>query len=139
MHPAVWSFRYWGGIFAGILALIFAGMSVNEWRRARNALRRVTAQGRIVSGKETFNKFGDVNGKVIEVVFTTENGTRIKFLEDVDELYHESQREVTVHYDPQHPRDTATVYTGRAAATRVLGYMVAFLLLAAFFASDFIF
>ena len=133
LHPGVWSFSYWGGIFSGIVALMFAGMSVNQWRRVRDSLRRVTTQGHLVSAKETFDKFGEVNGKVVEVVFTTENGTRIKFLEDVDERSREASREVTVHYDPRHPRDTATVYTGRAAFARVLGYMVAFLLCAGLF------
>jgi hypothetical protein len=124
-HPDAGSLAYWGGICCGPVGLILGGMSVGEIRRARNSLRRITASGRVTYAQETTNKYGDVVGKAIDVAFTTANGTRIKFTEDVDERYYDAQQEVTVHYDPLHPRDTATVYTRRAAFARALGFTVA--------------
>jgi hypothetical protein len=43
-------------------------------------------------------------------------------MEDVDERRYAAGQEVTVHYDPQHPLDTATVYTKRAAFGRTVGF-----------------
>jgi hypothetical protein len=134
-HADFGSLAYWGGIVCGLGGLILAGMSVSEVKRARNSLRRVIAQGRITYAEDTINKFGDVIGKVVDVAFTTANGTRIKFTENVDERYYADQQEVTVHYDPAHPRDTATVYTRRAAFTRAFWFAASSLFLFVLFVS----
>ena len=126
-HPES-TFAYWGGIVSGPAGLLFAAFTVNEIKRARNSTRRITAEGRVVLAADTkSNGFGDVIGKSIDVDFTTVYGTRIVFGEDVNDTYAAGQR-VTVHYDPEHPRDTATVLTPGTAFSRVLGYGVVTLL-----------
>ena len=132
-HSGPGALAYWGGICCGPVGLIIAGMAVSEVRRARNSVRRVTASGRVTYAEDRTNKYGDVNGKIIDVTFTTANGTRIKFTEDVDERYYALQQEVTVHYDPLHPRDTATIYTRRKAFKRASGFVGASLVLFAVF------
>lgn len=122
-HPDFGSLSYWGGYACGLGGLILAGMSVSEIRRARNSLRRTTAMGRVTHAVEQISKHGGVTGKVVSVTFTTVHGARIKFTESVDERYFHMNQEVTVRYDPEHPRDTATVLTKRAAFTRVLWYV----------------
>ena len=119
------STTYWGGVAAGLCGLLLAGLTIREIRRARNTVRGTTATGRIVSTSASkTNYYGDTVAKAIDVVFTTANGTRIKFTEEVGESFAD-RPEVTVHYDPQHPRDTATVLTSRTAFIRVAGYATA--------------
>lgn len=120
-HPE-FSFAYWGGIASAPVALIFGAFAVGEARRARNSVRGFTAEGRVVMAADSkLNGYGDVVGKTIDVDFVTANGTRITFDEDVNDTYVRGQL-VTVHYDPEHPRDSATVLTSRTALARVLGY-----------------
>ena len=122
-HPE-FTFAYWGGIASAPVALIFGAFAVNEVKRARNSVHGITAEGRVVAAADTkLNGYGDVIGKTIDVDFVTANGTRITFGEDVNDTYVKGQR-VTVHYDPEHPRDSATVLTSRTAIARVLGYGV---------------
>jgi hypothetical protein len=130
-HPDLTSYSYWGGLVCGPMSLVYAACTVREIKRTRNSVRSDTTEGRVLSalGSAT-NSFGDVTAKKIDVRFTTANGTRITFPETVNDTYAAGQK-VTVHYDPRHPRDTATVLTPRTALSRVLGYgtlTVAFLI-----------
>lgn len=138
-HPDVGSLAYWGGICCGLGALILGGMTVGEVRRARNTLRRVTANGRVTHATETTNKYGDVSGKAVQVAFTSVSGAHIKFTENVDEHSFAAGQDVTVRYDPQHPLETATVATKRAAFGRTFGFVAAtFVLLVIFIGNVFI-
>lgn len=132
-HPDVGSLPYWGGICCGFAALVLGGMMVGEVRRARNTLRRVTANGRVTHASETTDKYGAVSGKVIQVAFTSANGAHIKFTEDVDERHYASGQDVTVHYDPRQPIDTATVTTKRAAFGRTFAFAAAVIVLLVIF------
>jgi hypothetical protein len=135
-HADYGSTTYWGGVVAGLFGLLLAGMTVREIKRVRNSVRKTTAKGRVVSaGPNKVTYYGDVVGKIIDVVFTTANGTRITFTEGVDERY-AVQQEVIVHYDPMHPRDTATVFAPRAAFVRAFGYAAASIALISLFVSS---
>ena len=134
-HADYGSATYLGGVVCGLLGVALAAITANEAKRARNSLRKSTAPGRVLSaGANKTNYYGDVVGKIIDVAFTTANGTRITFSEDVNDTY-TTQQEVTVHYDPLHPRDTATVLAPRSAAFRLAGYAVGALFFLAIFVS----
>jgi hypothetical protein len=134
-HADYGSATYLGGVVCGLFGVILAALTVNEIRRARNSMRKTTALGRVVAaGTNKTNYYGDVVGKIIDVAFTTANGTRITFSEDVNDTY-SVQQEVTVHYDPLRPRDTATVFAPRSAVLRLTGYTAATLFFLAIFVS----
>ena len=124
-----------GGAVGFVVGLILVALTVREAKRARISLRGAHATGRVVWAESSRrDRYGDTVAKVAEVLFTTDNGVRIKFTEKVGDRFDEDQK-VVVYYDPAHPRDTATTFPPRAALARVIGYAsLALLLIGAFVA-----
>lgn len=118
-----------GAVIAFLGGLLLLAMTGREIKRARTSLNGAQAPGRVVqaaAGRR--DRYGDIVAKVAVVRFTTGNGTRITFTENVPDDVEEQQK-VTVHYNPATPRDTATMYPPRAAIGRVVGYLALSLLL----------